>query len=47
MLQDGVGLYSVSPFFRSAPPRAGLLFGYASLSEPDIRAAIRRVADLF
>src|SRR5439155_37026 len=27
----GVGLYSVAPFHASPPPRAGLLFGYASL----------------
>jgi GntR family transcriptional regulator/MocR family aminotransferase len=42
----GVGLYSVAPFYTSPPPRAGLLFGYASLTEADIRAAIRRVADV-
>ena len=40
----GVGLYSVAPFHTSPPPRAGLLFGYASLTEAEIRAAIRRVA---
>jgi GntR family transcriptional regulator/MocR family aminotransferase len=44
--EAGVGLYSVAPFHTSPPPRAGLLFGYASLTEPEIRAAIRRVADL-
>jgi GntR family transcriptional regulator/MocR family aminotransferase len=42
----GVGLYSVAPFHTKPPARAGLLFGYASLSEADIRAAIRRVADI-
>ena len=42
----GVGLYSVAPFHTSPPPRAGLLFGYASLTETDIRAAIRRIADI-
>jgi GntR family transcriptional regulator / MocR family aminotransferase len=41
----GVGLYSVSPFYTSPPPRAGLLFGYASLSEAEIRAGIRRMAE--
>jgi GntR family transcriptional regulator/MocR family aminotransferase len=44
--EAGVGLYSVAPFYESPPPRAGLLFGYASLTEADIRAAIRRVADV-
>jgi GntR family transcriptional regulator/MocR family aminotransferase len=43
--QAGVGLYSVAPFHVSPPARAGLLFGYASLSEADIRAGIRRMAD--
>ncbi|PYM25007.1 MAG: PLP-dependent aminotransferase family protein [Candidatus Rokuibacteriota bacterium] len=41
----GVGLYSVAPFHASQPPRAGLLFGYASLTEADIRAGIRRMAE--
>jgi GntR family transcriptional regulator/MocR family aminotransferase len=42
----GVGLYSVAPFHANPSQRAGLLFGYASLTEADIRAAIRRVADV-
>lgn len=42
----GVGLYSVALFHMSPPQRAGLLFGYASLTEADIRSAIRRVADV-
>ena len=42
----GVGLYSVAPFYTSAPPRAGLLFGYASLTEAEIRAGIRRMAEV-
>lgn len=42
----GVGLYSVAPFDRSPPPRAGLLFGYASLTEAEIRTGIRRPADI-
>ena len=41
----GVGIYSVSQFHATPPPRAGLLFGYASLSPADIRAGIRRLAD--
>jgi GntR family transcriptional regulator / MocR family aminotransferase len=44
--EAGVGLYSVTPFFASPPRRAGLLFGYASLTEADIRAAVRRLADI-
>jgi GntR family transcriptional regulator/MocR family aminotransferase len=44
--EAGVGLYSMAPFHTSPPPRAGLLFGYASLTEADIRAAIRRVAEV-
>jgi GntR family transcriptional regulator/MocR family aminotransferase len=44
--EAGVGLYSMAPFHASPPSRAGLLFGYASLTEADIRAAIRRVADV-
>jgi GntR family transcriptional regulator / MocR family aminotransferase len=43
----GVGLYSVAPFYTSPPPRAGLLFGYASLTEAEIRAGVRRVAEVF
>ena len=40
----GVGLYSVARFHVNPPARAGLLFGYASLSEADIRVGIRRMA---
>jgi len=43
--EAGVGLYPVAPFHASPPSRAGLLFGYASLTEADIRAGIRRMAD--
>jgi len=42
----GVGLYSVAPFYTSPPPRAGLLFGYASLTETEIRAGIRRFREV-
>jgi GntR family transcriptional regulator/MocR family aminotransferase len=44
--QAGVGLYPVSPYYFSSTPRAGLLFGYASLSEAEIRAGIRRLAEI-
>jgi GntR family transcriptional regulator/MocR family aminotransferase len=40
----GVGVYPVGGFFTEPPRRAGLLFGYAALSEADIRAGIRRLA---
>lgn len=39
----GVGLYSIAPYFARAPQRTGLLFGYAALSEAEIRAGIRRL----
>jgi GntR family transcriptional regulator / MocR family aminotransferase len=45
--QAGVGVYSIAPFYARPPRRAGLLFGYASLNEADIRAGIRRLADVF
>jgi GntR family transcriptional regulator/MocR family aminotransferase len=40
----GVGLYSVLPCYSRPPPRAGLLFGYAALTEAAIRTGIRRFA---
>jgi GntR family transcriptional regulator / MocR family aminotransferase len=42
----GVGLYPITPFYARAPRRAGLLFGYASLTEAEIRAGIRLLADV-
>ena len=42
----GIGLYSVAPYYASPPPRAGLLFGYASLSEAEIRTGVRKLATL-
>lgn len=44
--QAGVGLYSIAPYFAKSLTRGGLLFGYASLSVPDIRTGIRKLADL-
>jgi GntR family transcriptional regulator/MocR family aminotransferase len=44
--QAGVGLYSIAPYFAKPPARGGLLFGYASLSVPDIRTGIRKLAEL-
>jgi len=43
--EAGVGVYSVAPSYAEPPRRAGLLFGYASLSEAEIRAGIRLLAD--
>lgn len=42
----GVGLYSIAPYYARPLRRAGLLFGYASLGEADIRAGIRKLAAL-
>lgn len=41
---DGIGLYPVTPYFQRPPAGAGLLFGYASLTERRIRNGIRRAA---
>jgi GntR family transcriptional regulator/MocR family aminotransferase len=40
----GVGVYPIDPYYSKPPSRAGLLFGYAALSEADIRAGVRRFA---
>ena len=42
----GVGIYSVAPYYAAPPRRAGLLFGYAALTEGEIRAGVRRLAGL-
>jgi GntR family transcriptional regulator/MocR family aminotransferase len=42
--RSGVGLYPVTPYYSTPPLRAGLLFGYASLTESEIRAGIRKLA---
>src|SRR5499433_2690615 len=44
--EAGVGLYSVARFYANPPSRAGLLFGYASLTETEIRAGIRRFREV-
>jgi GntR family transcriptional regulator/MocR family aminotransferase len=41
-----VGIYSVAPYYAEPPRRAGLLFGYAALTEGEIRAGVRRLAEL-
>ena len=40
----GVGVYPAAPYYLRPPPRAGLLLGYASLSEAEIRRGIERLA---
>lgn len=40
----GVGLYSVDSFYTKPPRRTGVVLGYASLREREIREGIRRLA---
>ncbi|HEV2299323.1 MAG TPA: PLP-dependent aminotransferase family protein [Candidatus Acidoferrales bacterium] len=40
----GVGLYSVDSFYMKPPRRTGVVLGYASLREREIREGIRRLA---
>ena len=42
----GVGLYPIDAYFSRPPQRAGLLFGYASLTEREIRAGVKRFAQV-
>jgi GntR family transcriptional regulator / MocR family aminotransferase len=42
----GVGIYTVAPYYAEPPRHAGLLFGYAALAEGEIRAGVRRLAEL-
>ncbi|MGE3539283.1 MAG: hypothetical protein AB7N91_17860 [Candidatus Tectimicrobiota bacterium] len=44
--QAGLGLYPITPSYLTAPPRAGLLLGYAALTEADLHAGIRQLARL-
>jgi GntR family transcriptional regulator/MocR family aminotransferase len=44
--QAGLGLYPVTPYYLRPPRRAGLLLGYASLTERDIRAGVRLLAEV-
>jgi GntR family transcriptional regulator/MocR family aminotransferase len=39
----GVGVYPATPYYLRAPTRGGLLLGYASLSETEIRRGIERL----
>ena len=40
----GVGIYPVAPYYATPPDRAGLLLGYAGLTEREIRDGIRVLA---
>jgi len=42
----GVGIYPVAPYYAEPTRCAGLLFGYAALTEEQIRAGVRRLAEL-
>ena len=41
---SGVGVYAVSPFFARPPANTGMVLGYASLTEREIREGIRKLA---
>jgi len=42
----GVGIYPIDLYYSRPPRRAGLLFGYAALTEAEIRRGIRRLAEI-
>jgi GntR family transcriptional regulator/MocR family aminotransferase len=42
----GVGLYPVAPYYMEPPRRAGVILGYASLTEKEIRTGIARLASV-
>lgn len=42
----GVGLYPINPYYSRQPRRAGLLFGYAALTQAEIRTGVRRFAEI-
>ncbi len=42
----GLGIYSVAPFYMRQPRLAGVLFGYASLTEREIRAGVRLLREV-
>jgi GntR family transcriptional regulator/MocR family aminotransferase len=39
-----VGLYAVTPYYMTPPSQAGLLLGYAAMTETDIRNGVARLA---
>ena len=40
----GVGVYPIAGYYLEPPPTAGIMLGYASLNERDIRAGVRLLA---
>ena len=42
----GVGLYPVSPYYLTPPHLAGLLLGYAAMTESEIQVGIERLANV-
>jgi GntR family transcriptional regulator/MocR family aminotransferase len=42
----GVGIYPLAPYYLDPPPCAGLILGYASLGERDLRAGVQALAAL-
>ncbi|MBI2218298.1 MAG: PLP-dependent aminotransferase family protein [Candidatus Rokubacteria bacterium] len=44
--EAGVGVYPVAPYYSRPPARAGLLLGYASLTDRQIHEGIRRLAEV-
>ena len=42
----GVGIYPINLYYLRPPRRAGFLFGYASLTEAQIRAGIQRLSQV-
>jgi GntR family transcriptional regulator / MocR family aminotransferase len=44
--ERGLGIHPVTPYYMKAPRRAGLLVGYASLTEREIREGVKVLRDL-
>ncbi len=44
---SGVGIYPLAPYYLRPPRRAGLILGYASLNERDLRAGVRAFAEIY
>jgi GntR family transcriptional regulator/MocR family aminotransferase len=42
--QRGVGLHAITPYYETAPPRAGVLLGYGALPPDAIREGVARIA---
>jgi GntR family transcriptional regulator/MocR family aminotransferase len=42
----GVGIYPITPYYTSPPPRAGFILGYSGLEPGEIRAGVARLARL-